>query len=184
MSTNTSRALFKQYGSQTAPLTLPPSPDGRRKPVPEFSNAPLPPNYTKRKPAPAYPDPRPAHIRAANAPLDAFWETRSSMRGAIVLTRERAYSGVDGEDIRIMELERRTAVALELGDLELDLLVQNRKRADARRAREAEEKRWEEERVAEAERTGQARVRAVARWRKDVPSGEVAVAEDKKARVI
>ena len=100
------------------------------------------------------------------------------MRDAIHEERERAYSGKDGEDVRMAEVMRRTAEALEHGDLELGMLIEARKKADERRAREAAEKEREERRALEAEKQGKARVKAVERWRKDVPNGRD-VDEDK-----
>lgn len=100
------------------------------------------------------------------------------MRATLESGRARAYSGADGEDIRIMELERRTAVALEIGDLELGMLIEKRKKADERRAMEEEEERREMEREVEAWIQVRKRVRGVKRWRKDVPTGEDAEIAD------
>ena len=136
---------------------------------------------TKRKPAPVWPDPRPSHVRASNASLDAFWQTRSPMRDAIHEERERAYSGRDGEDVRMAEVMRRTAEALEHGDLELGMLIEARKKAEERRAREAAEKEWKDRRAAEAEKQGKARVKAVEKWRKDVPNGQHVDGNNSKA---
>ena len=106
MTANITRILSnKKRPQKEAEPSRPPTPPSPRKPIPDFSNPPLPPGYaTKRKPAPVWPDPRPSHYRASNASLDVFWGTRSTMRDAIHKERERTYSGKDGEDVRMAEV--------------------------------------------------------------------------------
>ncbi|VDC07948.1 unnamed protein product [Peniophora sp. CBMAI 1063] len=163
------------------PAPSPPPPSESRPPSYHTYN-PAPPisrtqSYTKRKPAPPYVDPRPHHIRAANASLDTFLTTRSPMLSAIRDVRDRALSGVDGEEVRIMELERRKAVASGEGQAELGL-ARERRKEEEKRAREEERRREEEERVLSEKRARDVKGREVKRWRRDVPSGrDVAVEE-------